>query len=123
MRLSSNTSNVVFVRLTTSIYFSGLQRYCGHLIHQLLGHDVWQVGDAACKVRAQVSVLRSRDQLFGVYSDRERAGHRVCRMENLTASMFANSSCHMNGAETSSFLGFVVVLADRWKHAISDGDM
>ena len=24
--------------------------------------------------------------------------------------MFANSSCHMNGAETSSFLGFVVVL-------------
>ena len=39
------------------------------------------------------------------------------------ASMFANSSCHMKGAETSSFLGFVVVLADRWKHAISDGVM
>ena len=48
----------------------------------------------------------------------------VCTgLENFTASMFANSSCHMKGAETSSFLGFVVVLADRWKHTISDGVM
>ena len=54
-----------------------VQRYCGHMIHQLLDHDVWQVSDAACQVRVEMSVLRLRDQLFGWYSDRERAGRRV----------------------------------------------
>ena len=42
-----------------------VQRHCGHVIHQLLEHVVWQVGDAACEVRAEVSVLRLRDQFFG----------------------------------------------------------
>ena len=76
---------------------------------------------ARCVQRCRSCVCET--SLFAWYSDRERAGHRVYKVENLTASMFANSSCHMKGAETSSFLGFVVVLADRWKHAISDGVM
>ena len=79
-----------------------------------------RVASRGCSVRG---ACRGVGLAFGWYSDRERAGHRVYRVENLTASMFANSSCHMKGAETSSFLGFVVVLADRWKHAISDGVM
>ena len=55
------------------LFMGVVQRYCGHVIHQLLEDDVWQVGDAACEVRAEVSVLRLRDQLFGWYSDRECA--------------------------------------------------
>ena len=82
------------------LFLGVVQRYCGHVIHQLLDHDVWQVGDEASEVRVEVSVLRLRDQLFGWYSDRERAGHRVYRVKNFTASMFPNSSCHMKGAET-----------------------
>ena len=30
----------------------------GHVIHQLVEHDVWQVGDAACEVRACLHVLK-----------------------------------------------------------------
>ena len=47
------------------LFLGVVQRYCGQIIHQLVEHDVWQVGDSACEVHAEASVSRLRDQLFG----------------------------------------------------------
>ena len=79
-----------------------------------------RVASRGCSVRGAcrgVGLAFARPAFCLVLRPRTRWPPCVAEVEHLTASMFANSSRHMKGAETSSFLGFVVVLADRWKHS------
>ena len=91
-----------------------------------LGHIVSsaECATVACSVRSAcrgVGLAFARRAFWLVLRPRTR--WPPCVRGGQPHSMFANSSCDMKGEETSNFLGFVVVLADRWKHAKSDGVM
>ena len=69
-----------------------------------------RVASRGCSVRGAcrgVGLAFARPVFWSWRPTANALANRVYRVENFTASMLANSLCHVKGTETSSFLGFV----------------
>jgi len=93
------------------------QYFLGDVVQRLFDADFWKVGEANKSTRSQLSTMRMRADLFSWYSAQEKSGRRdIHRCSDLSAEMFGTSarpSCSLKGAETVTFLEFMLDLLQK----------